>query len=484
MSGETELRELLPRLDALLAREIRRLRARYQLSLDEFRGLYVSNEQVDALIGPATVAGTDETVPAAEGGDEWQHLRERMALPDWALDLVLMAMAPEIEPKYATLYAYLNDDVTRRWPTIDLAVRLLAGSAAERDRLRRALAPAGELISAGLLRLCGEAGEPMPLPARGFAASPILRGFLLGLPLEDAALRAEAAPPGSPLDSPGDRPPSLLTDVVPLLANGRGRPLVLLEADPGAGRCAAARQTAAALGYGLVRLDLPATPAGERAPAGLVAEALLAARLRSCAFYCQAGERPPDPALAALAAAAVPCFLAIPPESRWPAALGGAATVTVRFALPPVAARRGYWGDALAAERLVADDRAIDAAASRFRLTPGRIARAARAARLAARATGSAAAPVATAALLAAARSQCELDLGPLASKLAPRAGWDDLVLPPGTRRQIADLAAAIAQRERVFGEWKFAATGGGGASNLVALFAGGSGTGKTMSAG
>jgi hypothetical protein len=103
---------------------------------------------------------------------------------------------------------------------------------------------------------------------------------------------------------------------------------------------------------------------------------------------------------------------------------------------------------------------------------------------LAERATGSAAAPVATAALLAAARSQCELDLGPLASKLAPRAGWDDLVLPPGTRRQIADLAAAIAQRERVFGEWEFAATGGSGASNVVALFAGGSGTGKTMSAG
>jgi hypothetical protein len=479
MSGETELRELLPRLDALLALEIRRLRTRYQLSLDEFRGLYISDEQVDALIGPATVSGTDETVPAAEGGGEWQHLRERMALPDWALDLVLMAMAPEIEPKYATLYAYLNDDVTRRWPTIDLALRLLAGSAADRDRLRQALAPAGELISTGLLRLCGEAGEPVQLPARGFAASPILRGFLLGLPLEYAALRAEGAPP----NSPGDPPPPLLADLVPLLASARERPLVLLEADPGAGRCAAARQTAAALGYGLARLDIPATPAGERALAGHLAEALLAARLRGCALYCQAGERPPDPALAALAAAAVPCFLTIPPESRWPAVLGGAATVIVRFAMPSVVARRGYWRDALAAERLAADDRAIDAAASRFRLTPGRIARAARAARLAERATGSSAAPVTTAALLAAARSQCELDLGPMASKLAPRAGWDDLVLPPGTRRQISDLADAISQRERVFGEWEFAATGGG-ASNIVALFAGGSGTGKTMSAG
>src|SRR5579863_962070 len=40
----------LARLDAALAGEVLRLRARYQLSLDEFRGLYVSDEQVDALL--------------------------------------------------------------------------------------------------------------------------------------------------------------------------------------------------------------------------------------------------------------------------------------------------------------------------------------------------------------------------------------------------------------------------------------------------
>ena len=40
----------LARLDRLLEREILRLRARYQLSLDEFRGLYVSDEQVDRLV--------------------------------------------------------------------------------------------------------------------------------------------------------------------------------------------------------------------------------------------------------------------------------------------------------------------------------------------------------------------------------------------------------------------------------------------------
>src|SRR5688500_12954711 len=40
----------LERLNLLLHREILRMRAVYQLSLDEFRGLYISDEQVDRLV--------------------------------------------------------------------------------------------------------------------------------------------------------------------------------------------------------------------------------------------------------------------------------------------------------------------------------------------------------------------------------------------------------------------------------------------------
>jgi hypothetical protein len=57
VSPRAAVADALARLDARLAREVRRLRLRYQLTLDEFRGLYVSDEQVDALL--ATQAGYD-----------------------------------------------------------------------------------------------------------------------------------------------------------------------------------------------------------------------------------------------------------------------------------------------------------------------------------------------------------------------------------------------------------------------------------------
>ena len=39
-----------PWVDSLTEREVLRLRARYELSLDELRGMYISDAQVDALL--------------------------------------------------------------------------------------------------------------------------------------------------------------------------------------------------------------------------------------------------------------------------------------------------------------------------------------------------------------------------------------------------------------------------------------------------
>ncbi|MFN7931257.1 MAG: ATP-binding protein, partial [Blastocatellia bacterium] len=119
----------LQRLDLLLHREILRLRARYQLSLDEFRGLYISDEQVDRLI-EESLGGTAPDVTVAEltcrahvlrlrnaeacrADSPWQRLAAAFALTPLEQELLLIAAAPEFDLKYEALYAYLNNDVTR-----------------------------------------------------------------------------------------------------------------------------------------------------------------------------------------------------------------------------------------------------------------------------------------------------------------------------------------------------------------------------------
>jgi SpoVK/Ycf46/Vps4 family AAA+-type ATPase len=69
-----------------------------------------------------------------------------------------------------------------------------------------------------------------------------------------------------------------------------------------------------------------------------------------------------------------------------------------------------------------------------------------------------------------------------MARRIQPAVGWDDLVLAPGPLRQLRELVARVRHREHVLGEWAMR-PGGGRGHGVVALFAGESGTGKTMSA-
>src|SRR5262249_1697763 len=141
-------------------------------SLDEFRGLYVSDQQVDTLLrdhqqSTAVIDPTELTHRAVElhqagrhalGDDSpWVVVRNAFELSEMEVDVLLLGLALETHPKYETLFAYLNNDVTRKWPTFDLALRLLADEFEQKMELRRSLLPHSRLFSSGLLRL-----KPLP----------------------------------------------------------------------------------------------------------------------------------------------------------------------------------------------------------------------------------------------------------------------------------------------------------------------------------
>jgi hypothetical protein len=72
--------------------------------------------------------------------------------------------------------------------------------------------------------------------------------------------------------------------------------------------------------------------------------------------------------------------------------------------------------------------------------------------------------------------------LDDLAQRIEPVAEWDDLVLPAFQLQTLRDIAAQSRHRTRVYETWGFASKGARGLG-ISALFAGASGTGKTMAA-
>ena len=87
-----------------------------------------------------------------------------------------------------------------------------------------------------------------------------------------------------------------------------------------------------------------------------------------------------------------------------------------------------------------------------------------------------------SAALWTACRRQARPQLDDLAQRLEPRATWDDLVLPERAKQTLREIAAHVRQRETVYEAWGFSARSLNGLG-VTALFAGDSGTGKTMAA-
>ncbi|AFY42412.1 ATP-binding protein [Nostoc sp. PCC 7107] len=79
-------------------------------------------------------------------------------------------------------------------------------------------------------------------------------------------------------------------------------------------------------------------------------------------------------------------------------------------------------------------------------------------------------------------RFQARSRLDELAQPMETSATWDDLVLPEAQRQVLRDITAHVRQRTKVYEKWGFGNKGGRGLG-ISALFAGASGTGKTMAA-
>lgn len=465
-------------LDGLLHREIRRVRALYELSVDEFRGIYISDEQVDAHLaaGPPESRAPGPS-PDPQPGTTWAAVCGRLGLAPVERGVLVLALAPELDRKYEALFAYLNNEVTRRWPTVDLAIRLLGDARGA----RAALLEEGRLLASGLIEGAEEGPGRRSSLARAFAAGPALTRFVLGLPPE---LAAGCTWSDGRNDEADDPLPASLAAAADALGNGHSCPCLVLAGCAGSGRRQTAEAFAHRLGLPLVTVNLDRCDDG---PKTLSRAALTAALTRAVVLVGGFDALPPEDhggnarLARALEALPGPTLLMLDPARAPLDVVEGLAAW--RFDMPPprIADQRVLWRRALSAAAIpvpASDERIL---AERFRLGRGQIERASRTAAFVARLDGHGAGEVPLPLLCRAAREQSGSALRRLASVVPCRHGWADLVLPQATIERVRSVADAIAHRARVQEEWGLARLSGG--AGLAALFQGPSGTGKTMAA-
>ena len=367
------------------------LRARYELSLDEFRGLYISNEQVDRLIASRFVPGDDEAeppvrpaVPLREHDARWRRLSQAFDLTDVEEDVLLIALAPELDLKYEVLYAYLNDDVTRKWPTIDLVSRLLA-DLDDADAMAAVLAPAARLLGSGLMRrIDPPAGRPASLNT-GLLVNPcvvqwvrhrspwtVLPPEVTWTPPGDLEFDAAAWQRASPILR-------LFADTEPEAPAAR----LVLRGATGSGRTRTAAAIAASLGRPLVQVDLEWLQSGSGEHSHAVDALRAALTLEPAVVLLDAharvgpdgdpARRPADLRLARALAAWPPATVVTVRAGDGENVsdiLGGKRQVDVRCETETFAERTAAWTEATRAHGILLSAADLGSLAGRFALTP------------------------------------------------------------------------------------------------------------------
>ena len=477
---------MLRRLELIEARvraAVGRRRAADPDSDDRFRGLYVSPAQVERLLSrndsppaPDEAAATarfeaERQADTAESDGAELRLRQlarRFELAEIDVELLLIALAPDIDARFERLYGYLQDDVSRRRASIGLGLEL-CGVQPTSAFARSRLAPGSPLV-----RFCLLLVEDLdrPVLTRSLRVPDRVTAYLLGSNDMDSSVAALVYEPSA---TAGDT-----SQVLARWLGGEGSRLAYVREHPGASGASMAL-AAAALGPGRTRdaiaLDLERLTAEE--PVGALAT-LVAREAGLTGSVIIAG---PIEALLARGIPAIHAFAELPGTivlwgaRGWDPGWSREVPFLCETRMADAGRRAELWRQSLNGD----GSRSAELAGTmaQFRLTADQVHRATRAARMEAQAKD---AHMDIETLKSGARAQNAAGLERLARRIQPEVTFQDIVLPPEPREQLRELLTRAKFRERVLDTWKM----GGPSSRrrgLTALFAGPSGTGKTMAA-
>ncbi|MEJ3405456.1 ATP-binding protein [Rathayibacter sp. YIM 133350] len=478
MIADPSVTHLLGRLGVIEDRIRRLVAARRSVDPqpdDPFRGLYLSDEMIDRLLAEvppihdwsdasARLAACEQGADMAEAAGHRLRLRElttTFGLNALDIDLLVVALAADLDARFERFFGYLNDDVGRRRPSVVVAMELCGvplTSPADRARLVD-----GPLVSRGLLIV---EDLDRPLPSRAVRAPDRVVGHLLGDDSADRALDGVLRNPAAV--AWGDE-----RSVARALAAGI-RLLYLRESATGSGQAVAVRALRAS-GLDALHVDLSRLGSDEDS-ATLARLAAREARLRRCGLIASPVGRDVRPSLLeALDASPQPTILI--GESMWDPGWSGTLPAMDEVRASTSEERGELWLQALGGTAGGID---VAATTAQFRLRPEQVQRAASTALSQAALTPSGV--ITPEHLAAGARAENGSALDRLARRVSPAVGWRDLVLPPATMNALHEIELRARHRERVLGDWGMR-PGGGRGHGVVALFAGDSGTGKTMSA-
>ncbi len=446
---------------------------------DEVEALLHSHGEIEEVPPPV---GLDAAIQASErlrdepGGRTWR-LREAFQLGGDDVDLLLLAIAPEIASGYGKIFAYLNDNLNQAYLTIDLASRVLRTGRTERLSLLNRLMGSSPLVKYRLL-VTNTSDPSETFAARRLSPS----GRLLRWLLDEEELPKSVG--FRPLDTQHE--PFIAgaaQERLTQLSGGLNKPHTYVVVGPTSGsRESVALAIARHCERPLVAIDLERCHEYLEQPYDLLRELVLT---RAIPFLVNTVEAQDDPAQrtklmvfgAAIATLDQPVLVGAADRRTVGNLLGTERpAVTIHTGKSTFTERLDAWTNALG-QKGWGQEKAQNLAERFYSIGGTTIPRVME--RAGAESGGQ---EPNEETLWAAAREASRPEFRGLAQHIVPRYRWDDLILSEKILGQLQHLVDFLEHQETVFHRWGARAVRARG-YGIKALFSGPPGTGKTMAA-
>ena len=434
------------------------------LATVEAKPLAISSAEGSGAAEAAMNAAAEEMTPPPQ----LLMLAQRLRLSEFERNVLLLCAATELDTSMATLCASAQEDAGRPYPTFALALSLFADPAWE------ALSPERPLRYWRLIEIGQSAA--VPLTASPLRADERIVNLLKGLTYLDDRLNgllAELTAPGADIPNSQRVVAESLVDQLRAVPPGEVPAVQLLGIDGPSKQLVASLvcQSLALQAYGLDWRLLPGSSAELEAFARLWQRESM---LLAVVLYLDVdgSEGAPgsgiDLLLTRLSGGLV--FLA----TRHLRQVSYHTPIAAEIRKPTNVEQRDCWARALGD----AADGVPEALAAQFDLNSATIADLARRITV----TQATDAPTLCDRLWEACRRLTRPRLDVLAHRIDARVGWNDLVLPDAELSLLRQIAAQVGHRNTVYETWGFARRMSRGLGISV-LFAGATGTGKSMAA-
>ena len=503
----------LYRIDLMIRFCLKKCKTENIEGVNDFFGLYISEDEVNTILRTLpheseiniysdSQLEEIETITnkvnqkIVESIKEKKELRlhilsELFQLDPFEIDILLICLAPELDLRYEKLYAYLQNDVTKKRPDVDLVLTLLCHSIEERFSARKIFSNTATLINNHLIYFIDDSPmDKVPLLSCSLKVDERIISFLLESDEIDPKIQnictlIEPDKYFSDVIIPEDKK-NLLTEILQYHSHVEIPLIIQLHGPYGTGKKLTAEAVCTELRSPLLVVDSKALIKDESFE--IMDIIIREARLQHSSLYLEGfdtlfKEENTEINIKNLILKLdnFPNLIFLSSEETWEpqVALAKHRYINFNMPLPSFTHRKQMWSSFLDSYSIVIDDNDINALATKFNFSAGQIKDTIYTANNIARLRKT---DISVHDLYEGAKARSNRKLGELAKKIIPLHTWEDIILPTDIKNQLKEIRLYIKHKGTVYSDWKFDKKLSLG-KGQNALFSGPSGTGKTMAA-